>query len=155
MAEAMAVAGLFASVISFLDFGVKVAKLTKQVYEAQGELPKDLQKCQSTVDDFSDWIRNLQPSIGSTSTRADAALKTAIDHCIDDCDALLKILQRLLPAGALPGSNQDRTARFKTVLRALRSDGKIKKAQSSLESHKNELRLRIAERTMYMVEENR
>ena len=88
MAEAMAVAGLASSIVTFLDFGVKVAKLTKQVYDAHGELPKDLQKCQSTVDEFSDWIRSLQSNMGSLPTRVDEALKTAIDHCIDDCDAL-------------------------------------------------------------------
>jgi hypothetical protein len=158
MAEAIAAAGLASSVMTFLDFGIKLAKLTKQVYDAQGELPKDLQNCQSTVDEFSKWIQNLQmiqSKNGAQLNEADEALEKAIDHCVDDCEDLLKIFQDLLPGPVPAGSKQGRASNFRTALRAMRRDGRIKKAQKNLETHKNELRLHIAERTMAMVEETR
>ncbi|KAH0534061.1 hypothetical protein FGG08_007340 [Glutinoglossum americanum] len=158
MAEAIAAAGLASSVVTFLEFGIKLAKLTKQVHDAQGELPKDLQKCQSTVDEFSEWIRNLQTrqsKNGAPSSDADEALKKAIDYCVTDCEDLLRILQDLLPGSVPASGKQGRASNFKTALRAMRQDGRIKKAQKNLETHKNELRLCIAERTMSMVEEAR
>ena len=152
MAEAMAVAGLASSIITFVEFGVKLARLTKQVYDAHGELPKDLQKCQSIVDEFSDWIRNLktrQDGVNLPLSHCELSLKNALDHCVNDCDELLRIFENLL-SNATPGK-----ASFKLVLRAMRKEGRMEKVQRSLEYHKNELRLRIAERTMEMVEETR
>jgi N-terminal domain on NACHT_NTPase and P-loop NTPases len=151
MAEALAAAGLASSIITFIEFGVKLAKLTKQVYDAHGELPKDLQKCQSIVDEFSDWVRNLKTRQDTAlpPSHCEHSLKRALDECINDCDELLGIFENLLSKGTAG------KASFKLVLRAMRKEGRIEKAQKSLENHKNELRLRIAERTMEMVEETR
>ncbi|RYP69729.1 hypothetical protein DL771_005931 [Monosporascus sp. 5C6A] len=156
--EPVAVAGLASSIITFLDCSIKLAKLTKQVYDAGGELPKDLKECQSIVDEFSGWIRDLKSKQSGRchpSNSHDQSLTNAIDHCADDCNELLQIYQDLLPKSSRStvGVTLDISSSFATVIRAIRKEGRIQKVQRRLEMHKNELRLHIAERTMHMVEQ--
>jgi hypothetical protein len=150
--------GLASSIITFLDYSIRLARLTKQVYEARGELPKDLKECQFIVDEFSGWIRDLkskQSGKGQLSSYHDQSLTSAIEHCADDCNELLQIYQDLLPKDSQSslGGKPDIASSFKTVIRAMRREGRIQKVQKRLEIHKNELRLHIAERTMDMVEQ--
>ncbi|KAI1379675.1 hypothetical protein F4677DRAFT_407214 [Hypoxylon crocopeplum] len=148
MMDPISAAGLASSIITFVDFTIKFAKLAKQVHEAHGALPADLRQCQSILDEFSQWIRNLQTR-QATSPQADRNLSSAIDHCVEDCNDLLDIFQAILPS---TGQRQGKLVSLKTAVKALRSEGRIKRVQKSLETHKNELRLRIAERTMVMME---
>ncbi|KAI9150492.1 hypothetical protein HJFPF1_10259 [Paramyrothecium foliicola] len=153
------VAGLTSSIITFLDCSIKLAKLTKQVYEAHGELPKELKECQTIVDEFSGWIQALRSKESSAATYVsihNVSLSVAIDHCIEDCDELLQIYQSLLPKNAQKsGSTSGKTiSNIKMVLKALKREGRIEKMKKRLEMHKNQLRLCMAERTMDMVEQS-
>lgn len=158
MAEALAASGLASSIVSFIDFSVKLAKLIKDFYDAHGELPKDLRKCQGLVDEFSGWIRDLQvrqTNKMTVPTKAEAALQGAVDRCASECQNLIRIYTDLIPMNGQASVVRGRISDFKLALKAMRTDERIKRAQQSLECCKNDLRLCIAERTLSIAEETR
>ena len=86
MAEAMALAGLASSIITFIDASVKLASVSKEFYLNCGELPKELSKCQKLTDEFYLWISDLQTFFISTES-VNSAYRGG--HCFAKCHCQL------------------------------------------------------------------
>ena len=84
--------------------------------------------------------------------RVDSALRLVIEQRVQEPRALLSLVNSLKTDSGSVRGFRGVFSDFALALRTMRKEGKIKRLQQSLEDCKNNLRLLIAERTMWAAE---
>ena len=154
MAEAFAAAGLASSIVTFFEFSIRLARLTKSFHDAYGDLPIDLRQCQRLVDDLTSWVQDVQARrkavlVPTVPTRNEMALEKAIRDTLVDCEQVETLFKDLLPKPPLTTSPRKKVlAKMKSALRLMRKEGRINQAIAVVEARKNSLGLVIGETTL-------
>jgi N-terminal domain on NACHT_NTPase and P-loop NTPases len=152
-------AGLASSIIAFIDFSIEFAKLVKDVADAQGSLPKELEECRIKIDTVGEWLRAIQRSLQQRHVEApgDILLRAAILRFLATCDELLDECQSYT-SQSVPKS-QNVIGKTKTLLRNVKVAGKIYWNRDKIEgfsqrmkNHQAEVHSLIATRTLMVVD---
>ena len=151
-AEASVAIGIASSTIAFFNFTTKVAKATKAIHDAGGELPEDVQLCHMLVQDFSKLLRRLengiqQPRVSRSLQEAETDFQQLIEDCSGTVQELLIVLQSLNPMKN-PLGRVRWLAALRSGIKIARKEGKIQRIQSRLSSYKEQLLLLMLERML-------
>lgn len=142
--EGIAALSLAGSIIQLVDFTVKIGELTKAFRDNCGELPSDLQRIETLVNDFVPIARRLQDA-STTSTHVllqEQTLVSLLSGCLREAQEFKLILD------SFKTTSQSGWSSFLLSLKANRRAGKIRNIEKALESYKSAMTLRIAEASL-------
>ncbi|KAH7369671.1 hypothetical protein BKA65DRAFT_470928 [Rhexocercosporidium sp. MPI-PUGE-AT-0058] len=144
MAELAAV-GLVSNIISFIDFSIEFGQLVRDVAQAHGQLPQELEECHEYVKTISSWLANIKNNL-VVPTRLgaeeeDANLEAAILRCTDTSNNLIKLLSSLGgAAGVEQGASTARFDKIRDGLRSVKRAGKIVWRKDEIRGIRDKLR---------------
>jgi len=132
MAEALAVIGLVASIVQFVDFGSKIVERLKDFQSNIEEVPKAFKTLSDRLPLLIETLKRTQQqaSAGCIDSTTASALKPLVEACLEE----VKLLQNYL-SKALPASDSSSWQRRLYALRSLAHDKDVERSISVLEHH--------------------
>jgi len=130
MAEPLAIVGLVAAIVQFVDFSSKVLSRLHDFQSSRQTIPKAFRDINNQLPLLIDTLNRIQSqaSCGSVNEGTAKALKPVVDACLAEARRLGEILDEMLPK-AKASSWQRRIQ----AIRSLASDGKIQEINVRLE----------------------
>ena len=124
MAEALAVVGIAASIISIVDFGSRVIERLNDYGSKVGEIPEAFRHIKVQLSLLLDALRQAEAAINSGSVPEDT--KKALQPALEGCQKQIKSLDDII-AKVLPTTADSWARRGKKAISSLRYDGKVEK----------------------------
>ena len=132
MAEAIAAVALVSSIGSLIDLSAKVVSRLHEFTSKTSDIPDWINSLSTRLPLLTATLQRIktQADAGSLSRDATKALKAVIDNTAEQVSTIQRLLSRVLPL--------DGAAKFKQVVKALKSLTKEDKVQQAVEKiHKN------------------
>jgi hypothetical protein len=137
MAE-LAALGLASNVVQFVDFGIKLFRDGKELYEsAQGSIAEQ-RELQAVTADLRDIVQKLHPTV-HPATQDDAALARLAADCEKLATELLGVLDKLK---VKEGQNR-KWVSFKQALALVLKEKEIRGLEQRLERYRDQLSKRL------------
>ena len=97
MAEALAIIGLVSNILSFIDFGIKLASETRNVRDSLHGTTAEVRELEIIVEDverYHEKVQKLQ-SLGQELSAHEKSIMGMVKHCRNIAEDLHKIIKRL------------------------------------------------------------
>jgi hypothetical protein len=135
---------LASSIVQFIDFSQKIARLAKAFHDNYGELPADTARVSLMVQDIESLLRRLQTSPTSQNGSGDAlqecTFSAVVVACASEAESFSNPLSSLKTAGHASGM-----ASFLSTLKTLRHAGRIERCEASLQKYRSAISTRLAQ----------
>ena len=139
MAEAIAAAGLVATVVTLVDFGSSILKRLNQYRTASKQLPRDLRALRAQLPVVIDSVERIrdQAIAGQLTNDSIGRLSNLLNETVADVKTLDNIIEDSLPA-----ASSSPLKKIHLALRALRHNDDVRLVLIRLHGHIHTLTLR-------------
>jgi hypothetical protein len=132
MAEALAVAGVVATIVSLVDFGSEVLHRLNDFQSRLGEIPRTFKHVKDELPILLDTLNQTKAAAEKGSIREET--KKALLPVINACREQIKLLDDVV-GRALPLASDSWGKRTGKAIFSLRQDAKVAKITAILKSH--------------------
>jgi hypothetical protein len=122
----LAAVGLASSIITFIDFSIEFGNLMRDVAQAHGQLPKELEECREYIGVIATWLQDIKRTLppGPTAEKEDTHLEAATQRCTKTSSDLIALLESLC-GSTTPDPNTSIVRKTRSTLGSMKRAGKI------------------------------
>src|SRR6266568_1890549 len=132
MAEALAVAGVVASIVQLVDFGSKVLHRLNDFQSGLGEIPKIFRHVKSELPILLETLNRTKDAVEKGSIKEET--KKALLLVVNECQTQITLLDDLI-SGSMPQAGDSWRKKTGKAILSLGQDAKVAKITTILRTH--------------------